>query len=144
MVGNLTTPHYLSFSDKDDVSLNHPRNYLLHIEVLIYKHQVKHVLIDGGASLNIWTLTLICALGFSKNAMDPKREITIKDYDDEGISFEGLVVLPIKVGPIQKDTICQVLDIGLSYNILLGRPWIHEMKAVQSKYHQFLKYPYNG
>lgn len=28
--------------------------------------------------------------------------------------------------------------------MILGRPWIHAMKAVPSTYHQCLKYPYNG
>lgn len=38
MVGPLTTPHFLSFSEQDDVSLTHPHNASLHIEVLIHKH----------------------------------------------------------------------------------------------------------
>lgn len=53
-------------------------------------------------------------------------------------------MLPIQVGPVQKDTMCQVLDIDLTYNILLGRPWIHEMQAVPSTYHQCVKFPYDG
>lgn len=122
MVGQLTAPHYLSFFEKEDVSLNHPQNVLLHIEVLIYKNLVKHVLIDEGVSLNISTLILIYALGFLQNVIDPKIKITIKYYDDEEGSSEGLMVLPIRVGYFQKHTICQVLNIDLSYNILMGRP----------------------
>lgn len=66
----------------------------------------------------------------------------MKAYVDEGRSSQGLIVLPIQVGPIQKDIICQVLDKDLTYNILLGHPWIHEMQVVLSKYHQCLKFPY--
>lgn len=39
---------------------------------------------------------------------------------------------------------CQVLDIDLTYNILLGCPWINEMQAIPSTYHQCVKFPYNG
>lgn len=53
-------------------------------------------------------------------------------------------MLPIQVGPVVKDIIYQVLDKELTYNILLGRPWIHEMQAVPSTYHQCLKFPFNG
>lgn len=53
-------------------------------------------------------------------------------------------MLPIQVGLVVKDIICQVLDKELTYNILLGCPWIHEMQAVPSMYHQCLKFPYNG
>ena len=35
MVGHLTSPHYLSFSEEDDHSLSHPHNNPLHIEVIV-------------------------------------------------------------------------------------------------------------
>lgn len=115
--------------------MSHPHNTPLHIEVIIYKHRVKRVLIDGGAGLNICTLKLIHALGFLEESIDPRKKITIKAYDDEERSSKGTMMLPIQVGPVQKDTMCQVLDIDLTYNILLGQPWIHEMQAVPSTYH---------
>lgn len=83
MVGHLFYPHCLSFPKQDDMSLNHPQNLPLHIEVLIQKHRVKRVLIDGGAGLNICTLNLVKALGFYEGAIDSKKKIMIKAYDDE-------------------------------------------------------------
>lgn len=111
---------------------------------MIHKHQVKHVLIDGSIKMNICTYNLLIQLRFSKNDIDPRNKITIKDYDEEERTFKDLVLLPIRVGPIERDVIYQVLDLPLSYNILLGIPWIHHMKAVSSTYHQYLKFPYNG
>lgn len=110
---------------------------------MIHKHRVKHVLIDGGARLNICTYSLLTQLGFSKNFIDLTKKITIKAYDEEERTSKGLVSLPIRVGPVERDVIFQVLDLLLSYNILLGRSWINEMKAVPSTYHQCLKFPYN-
>lgn len=130
-----TTPNNLSFSEHDDVSLNHLHNTLLPIEVLVYKHWIKCVLIDGGAGPNICTIKRIHALGFSNKAIDPKRKITIKAYDYEERGTKGLVVLPIKVGPIQKDAICQVFDIDLSYNVY-SRVILGFMRCKQ--YHQHI------
>ena len=144
MVGHLNTPHYLTFYEHDDVSINHPHNAALHIEVLIHKHHVKRVLIDGGTGLNICTLKLVYTLGYLENVIDPRRKITIKAYDDEERSSQGLIVLPIQVGPVVRDIVFQVLHKELTYNILLGRPWIHDMQAVPSTYHQCLKFPFNG
>lgn len=144
MVAHMTGPHNLTFSEHENTSLSHLHNTPLHIEVIVYKHRVKKVLIDGGVGLNICTLKLIHTLGFSEESIDPHKKITIKAYDDEERSFKGTVLLPIQVGPIQRDTMYQVLDIDLTYNILLGRPWIHEMQAVPSMYHQCVKFPYNG
>lgn len=53
-------------------------------------------------------------------------------------------MLPVRVGPIMKDIVFQVFDIPLTYNILLGRPCIHEMQAVPSTYHQCVKFSHNG
>lgn len=79
-------------------------------------------------------MSLVHALGYSEDAVDPQKKITIKAYDEEEHSSKGIVVLPIRVGPLQKDTACQVLDLDLPYNILLGRPWIHDIQVVQSIY----------
>lgn len=38
----------------------------------------------------------------------------------------------------------QVLDIPLTYNILLGHPWIHDMHAIPSIYHQCINFLYNS
>lgn len=84
-------------------------------------------MIDGGVGLNICTLKVIIELGFSKNGVDPKK-ITIKTYDEEECSSKGSITFPIRVGPMVKDVVFQVLDLPLMYNILLVRPYIHEMQ----------------
>lgn len=87
-------------------------------------------------------MKLIWALGFSEDSIDTRRKITIKAYDDEERASKGLIMLPIRVGPVLKNTFYQVLDCDLAY-IMLGRPWIHDMKVVPCKYHQCLKFPYD-
>ena len=56
----------------------------------------------------------------------------------------GSIILPIRVGPLIKYVLFQVLDMELAYNILLGCPWIHSMQVVSSTFHQCLKFPHNG
>ncbi|GLJ06735.1 hypothetical protein SUGI_0046600 [Cryptomeria japonica] len=144
MVGYLSVPHSLTFTEADDASVSQPHNAPLHIEAFIHKHQIKQVLIDGGAGLNICTLSTIKQLGYLDKVVNATNKITIKAYDDEERSSKGTVILPLRVGPVTKDVICQVLDLDLTYNILLGRPWIHEMRAVPSTYHRCIKFPHNG
>lgn len=144
MVGYLSVPHSLTFTEADDASISQPHNAPLHIEAFIHKHRIKRVLIDGGAGLNICTLSTIRQLGYSDKAVNSTNQITIKAYDDEEHSSKGTVILPLRIGPVTKDVVCQVLDLDLTYNILLGRLWIHEMRAVPSTYHQCIKFPHNG
>ena len=63
-----------------------------------------------------------------------------KAYDEVKKKYLGLVVLPLCVGPVERDVTCQVLDIPFAYNIFLGRPWIHEM-CVPCTYLQCIKFP---
>ncbi|KAF5933732.1 hypothetical protein HYC85_029903 [Camellia sinensis] len=35
-----------------------------------------------------------------------------------------------------------VLDVPTTFNLLLGRPWLHHVKVVSSTLHQMLKYPH--
>nr|XP_016447223.1 PREDICTED: uncharacterized protein LOC107772244 [Nicotiana tabacum] len=40
-----------------------------------------------------------------------------------------------------KMTLFEVVDSDMGYNIILGRPWLHEIRVVPSTYHQLLKFP---
>ena len=47
------------------------------------------------------------------------------------------------MGPIEKDVVFQMLDISLTYKLFLGCPWLHDMQAVPSTYHQCVKFLHN-
>ncbi|XP_019226712.1 PREDICTED: uncharacterized protein LOC109208126 [Nicotiana attenuata] len=51
------------------------------------------------------------------------------------------ILLPTNAEGVMKTTLFDVVDGDMGYNIILGRPWLHEMKAVPSTYHQLLKFP---
>lgn len=51
--------------------------------------------------------------------------------------------LPIKVEKVTLQTMIHVIPNDLSYNLLLGRPWLHEMHVVPSTLHCIMKYVYN-
>ncbi|XP_075079962.1 uncharacterized protein LOC107761909 [Nicotiana tabacum] len=42
---------------------------------------------------------------------------------------------------VTKDTKFQVIDADMTYNIILGRPWIHKMDDVPSTMHEVIKFP---
>ena len=95
---------------------------------MIHRTHVRHVLIDGGVGLNIYSLSLLKILGYYEQVIDTRRNIIIKSYDEVERSSKGLVVLPIRIGPVEKNILFQIVDVGpLAYNILLGRQWIHDM-----------------
>lgn len=54
------------------------------------------------------------------------------------------VVTDRTLGPLTLTTAFHVIDIVTSFNLLSGRPWLHEAGAVASTYHQCLKFPFQG
>ena len=102
------------------------------------------MLIDNRAGLNIVSIALLRQLDYFEESIDPHHKITIKAYDEVKQKSLGLAVLPLHIGPVERDVTCQVLNIPLAYNIFLGRSWIHEMHVMPSTYHQCIEFPLHG
>ena len=121
MVRNIIMPNLLTFSDQD-FPTQPSHNRTLHLESIVNKSKIKRVLVDGGAGLNIYSLSLIKQLKISEDSIDKGKGITIRAYDNQERVSQGTIKLPVQVGPTLMETTCQVLDLDLPYNILLGCP----------------------
>ena len=56
----------------------------------------------------------------------------------------GTLEFELRIGPATFVTIFQVLRIPTSFNLLLGRPWIHRVGAIPSSLHQKVKFIHEG
>jgi len=54
---------------------------------------------------------------------------------------KGEVILTTFATDVVKETKFQVVDMEMAYNMIMGRPWIHDMDAVPSTLHQVIKFP---
>ncbi|XP_070018032.1 uncharacterized protein [Nicotiana sylvestris] len=72
-----------------------------------------------------------------------KSRVMIQGFNQRGKRAIGAIRLEITIEDMQSSAWLHVIDAKTSYNVLLGRPWIHENKVVPSTYHQCLKY-YEG
>jgi len=52
----------------------------------------------------------------------------------------GKIKLKCQIGGLKSEVTCYVIDVDTSYNLLLGRPWIHRNSIVPSALHQVMKY----
>ena len=94
------------------------------------------VLLDNDSALNIYSLVTAIALGFSPSDFEPSTQ-TVKAYD-------GTLATHVMIGPVRYSVFFQVLRIKSSFNLLLGRPWIHEEGAIPSSLHQKVKFIHEG
>ncbi|XP_009123343.2 uncharacterized protein LOC103848123 [Brassica rapa] len=100
---------------------------------------VKRILVDNGSS-NIIFLTAYQDLGLEENTLT--RKVTpLIGFSGEVKQTPGEVILPVYAEGINLSTKFLVVDCESAYNMILGRPWIHDMGAVPSTLHQIVKFP---
>ncbi|XP_070002236.1 uncharacterized protein [Nicotiana sylvestris] len=108
-------------------------NRALYLTVKCEDSMVTRVLVDNGSSANICLSTL------NKRKVDNdrihKNSICVRGFDGGGKDSVGDIILELTIGPVEFTMEFQVLDVAVSYNLLLGRPWIHAAKAVPSTLH---------
>ncbi|CAH9067728.1 unnamed protein product [Cuscuta epithymum] len=68
----------------------------------------------------------------------------IQGFNQGGQRAIGMIRLDLIIGGLKANTLCHVIDAKASYNLLLGRPWIHENGVIPSTWHQCFMYEENG
>ena len=53
----------------------------------------------------------------------------------------GKTILPVLAGPINLQTEFIVVRASSLYNAIMGREWLHRMKAIPSNFHQKIRFP---
>ncbi|KAJ9542254.1 hypothetical protein OSB04_028760 [Centaurea solstitialis] len=97
-------------------------------------------LIDGGSSANVIFADTLKIMGIDRSNI-VRRTTTLIGFNGDATSTLGEIVLPVFPLGINKQMKFNVIDCQSAYNAILGRPWIHDMKAVPSTYHQKIKFP---
>ncbi|RVW64085.1 hypothetical protein CK203_051100 [Vitis vinifera] len=59
---------------------------------------------------------------------------TVRAYDGTQRTVMGTLSTHVMIGPVSYSIVFQVLRIQSSFNLLLGRPWIHEAGAIPSSF----------
>ena len=70
-----------------------------------------------------------------------RRTKVLIGFSGEQKFILGEVTLPVYAEGVNKMTTFLVLDSPSAYNMIMGRPWIHDMRAVSSIFHQVIRFP---
>ena len=105
--------------------------------------QVKRALVDTRALLNLIALSMLEAVSLTvRRILRAPMEIT--GFGRSAESTEGYVQLALRLGPIVALTRFHVINLEVSYHVLLGRPWLHKRRLIPSTYYQCVKGRLNG
>ncbi|XP_074297674.1 uncharacterized protein LOC141628425 [Silene latifolia] len=126
--------------DKEDIHDSQEHHDVLIITLAMANCTVRKVLVDIASSVNLIMLKTIENMGFSEKDLQ-KKTIPLVGFSGETANSLREIVIPTYTGGFNKQVKYLVIDGPSTYNVILGRPWLHLMKAVPSTYHQCVKFP---
>ncbi|XP_059650193.1 uncharacterized protein LOC132295952 [Cornus florida] len=129
----------IGFGDEDLSRVQLPHEDPLVISLLVANCMIKRVLIDPSSSVNIITKVTFEQLEIPASS--------IRATSSPLMGFNGTKVDPIGVIDLSVTAAKRILkenfvltEIHLSYNLIMGRGWIHRMNGVPSTLYQVMRY----
>lgn len=109
----------------------------LFIRAKVDEVAVNKVFIDGGATVNLMPYTLFKKMGKFDDDLQ-QHNMVLSNYEGKTNNMMGVVQVDLVVGTTTCSTLFMVIDSKSNFNLLLGREWIHGIRAVHSMIHQRL------
>ena len=133
----------MTFTELDLPKFGTSHNEPLFITIQLEERRLPRVLVDNGSGMNILPAKLLNLLDIKPADLKPSS-LTIKAYDSTARSVLGSITLNLWFGKKSMPVEFQVIDIPITFNALLGRPWLHQANGVASSLHQCVKIMLDG
>ncbi|XP_019237189.1 PREDICTED: uncharacterized protein LOC109217405 [Nicotiana attenuata] len=92
-----------------------------------------------GSSANVIRSRVVEQLGLLDQIIPASR--VLHGFNMVGEITKGEISLSVDMSDTVQNTKFHVIGGDMRYNALLGRPWIHSIRAVPSTLHQMMKFP---
>ena len=129
----------ISFPPINSSRVMTPHHDALVLTLCINTFDVHKVLVDPSSTADLLQLPAF-----------KQMKVPLDKLSSAGIIFSGLnmattltigdIALPVKAGLVTQQVLFSVVEDLGSYNAIVGRAWLHAMKAVPSTYHQTISY----
>ncbi|XP_073275455.1 uncharacterized protein [Primulina huaijiensis] len=134
----------VSFGPEDLKGVNFPHSNALVIQARVANYAIMRVLVDSGSFVKVIFKEAFIKLDLQGYHLE-EVDTTLFGFSGHVVYPEGGIVLPLTLGTRElKKTVMTTFtlaDAPSSYNIILGRPAMNELRAVTSIYHQKIKFP---
>ncbi|XP_070049267.1 uncharacterized protein [Nicotiana tomentosiformis] len=127
------------FPKEDADGLLLPHNDALVISLNVLDFKIKHVLVDPRSSANIIQWRVLEQAKLTGSIILATK--LLSGFNLANVTTQREILLPTNADRVMKMTLLEVVDGDMGYNIILRRPWLHEIKVVLSTYHRLLKFP---
>ena len=112
-------------------------NFYTTLGILVLR--VERIQVDPRSALNSIPKRLLYFLGIPLNRLSTTTT-TIYGFNAGSSHPLGKIHLQCQIGDLKSEVTCYVINAETSYNLLLGRPWIHANWIIPSTLHQCFKY----
>ncbi|KAG5561883.1 hypothetical protein RHGRI_004804 [Rhododendron griersonianum] len=129
----------ITFTERDLEGLSLPHSDALVLSIPLQRKMVRRVLVDQGSSAEILFYSAFKALGLSKDQLSPV-DAPLVGFTGIPVYPLGKIVLPVYAGSVQLQVEFIVVSSPSPYNAILGRNWLHGMRAVASTLHQCIRF----
>ncbi|XP_059669360.1 uncharacterized protein LOC132314520 [Cornus florida] len=128
----------IGFGDGDLSRVQLPHEDPLVISLLVVNCMIKRVLIDPGSNANIITKAVFKQLEIPSSSIRPTSS-PLMGFDSTKVDPLGVIDLSVTAakGTLKENFI--LTEIHPSYNLIMGRGWIHRMNGVPSTLHQVMR-----
>jgi hypothetical protein len=109
----------------------------LYLKDYINGQPVNKMLVDTGAAVNIMPYSVLRRLGWSTGDLI-KTNVTLSDFNGQTSEAQGVLSVDLTIGNKTVPTSFFIVNSKSTYNLLLGRDWIHTNCCIPSTMHQCL------
>ncbi|XP_074326783.1 uncharacterized protein LOC141664728 [Apium graveolens] len=116
------------FDESDTKNIREPQQDELVISLPVGNCLIKMILVDNGSAANIMMLSTLTQMGLAESDMI-KRSTTLVGFSGETKRTLGEITLSTYAQGVNLLEKFCIIDVDSSYNIIMGRPWIHKVKT---------------
>ena len=129
----------ISFPPINSTRVITPHYDALVLTVCINRFDVHRVLIDPGSATDLLHLPAFKQLRVPIDHLHSAGRV-LSGFNGATTLSIGDVTFSVKARPVTQQVLFSVVEDLGPYNAILGRAWLHAMKAVPSTYHQMISY----
>ncbi|XP_019237956.1 PREDICTED: uncharacterized protein LOC109218090 [Nicotiana attenuata] len=117
----------ITFTEEDADGLLLPHNDALVISLNVLDFKIKRVLVDPGSSANIIQWRILEQAKLTRSIIPTTK--LLAGFNVASVTTQEEILLLMNAEGVIKTTLFKVVDGDMGYYIILGRPWLHEMKS---------------
>ena len=129
----------ISFPPINPTMVITPHYDALVLTLCINNFDVHRVLVDPGSETDLLHLPAFQHMKVPLDHLSSASRI-LSGFNGATTLTVGDIVLSVKARPITQQVLFSVVEDLGPYNAIMGRAWLHAMKAVPSTYHQTISY----